>query len=87
MCAGGAGESTFLVECLETSAILEGATPDSVVVLDELGRGTSSFDGYAIAWATLRHLSSQASRLAACRFPRARGSFVSTALSRPGNRN
>ncbi len=51
------------MECLETSAILEGATADSVVVLDELGRGTSSFDGYAIAWATLRHLSSQATRL------------------------
>lgn len=42
---------------METSAILRDATPASVVVLDELGRGTSSFDGYAIAWATLRHLS------------------------------
>ncbi|KAK9819817.1 hypothetical protein WJX72_002734 [[Myrmecia] bisecta] len=54
-----AGESTFLVECAETASILRHATPDSLVVLDELGRGTSTFDGYAIAHAVLAHLSSQ----------------------------
>ncbi|EPS64990.1 hypothetical protein M569_09788, partial [Genlisea aurea] len=51
-----AGESTFLVECTETSSILKHATRNSLVLLDELGRGTSTFDGYAIAYAVLRHL-------------------------------
>uniref|UniRef100_A0A0D9UXJ9 DNA mismatch repair proteins mutS family domain-containing protein n=1 Tax=Leersia perrieri TaxID=77586 RepID=A0A0D9UXJ9_9ORYZ len=50
------GESTFLVECTETASILENATEDSLVLLDELGRGTSTFDGYAIAYAVFRHL-------------------------------
>ncbi|KAL3140400.1 hypothetical protein ABBQ38_004660 [Trebouxia sp. C0009 RCD-2024] len=54
-----AGESTFMVECSETASILQHATPDSLVVLDELGRGTSTFDGYAIAHAVLQHMSSQ----------------------------
>ncbi|KAK1281748.1 DNA mismatch repair protein MSH7 [Acorus calamus] len=50
------GESTFFVECAETAAILQNATVDSLVLLDELGRGTSTFDGYAIAYAVFRHL-------------------------------
>ncbi|KAJ4708411.1 DNA mismatch repair protein [Melia azedarach] len=50
------GESTFLVECTETASVLQKATQDSLVILDELGRGTSTFDGYAIAYAVFRHL-------------------------------
>jgi DNA mismatch repair protein MSH6 len=51
-----AGESTFLVECAEASVILRSATRDSIVALDELGRGTSTFDGYAVAHASFEHL-------------------------------
>jgi DNA mismatch repair protein MSH6 len=54
-----AGQSTFMVELSETSKILREATPRSLVILDELGRGTSTFDGYAIAYAVLHHLTSK----------------------------
>ncbi|KAF8393339.1 hypothetical protein HHK36_021581 [Tetracentron sinense] len=50
------GESTFFIECMETASVLQSATQDSLVLLDELGRGTSTFDGYAIAYAVFRHL-------------------------------
>ena len=53
------GRSTFMTEMTETAAILNQAGPRSVVVVDEIGRGTATLDGLAIAWAVLEHLHSQ----------------------------
>jgi DNA mismatch repair protein MutS len=50
------GRSTFMVEMVETAAILNQAGPRSLVILDEIGRGTATFDGLSIAWATIEHL-------------------------------
>lgn len=62
------GESTFMVEMVEMSRILRGTTENSLILLDEVGRGTSTFDGISIAWATVEYLHNNPNKCGFCLF-------------------
>jgi DNA mismatch repair protein MutS len=81
------GQSTFMVEMAETSAILHHATPRSLVLLDEIGRGTSTFDGVSIAWAVTEFLHDVRDHAARTLFATHYHELTELAVTRPGIKN
>ena len=82
-----AGRSTFLVEMLETAAILHGATPRSLLLFDEIGRGTSTYDGIAIARAVIEFIHNRPDLLSKTLFATHYHELVELADSLPRVRN
>jgi DNA mismatch repair protein MutS len=81
------GRSTFMVEMTETAAILHNATPRSLVLLDEIGRGTATFDGLSIAWAVAEHLHDSAEHAAKTLFATHYHELTELAERLPGAQN
>jgi DNA mismatch repair protein MutS len=81
------GRSTFMVEMQETANILNNATPRSLIVLDEIGRGTSTFDGISIAWAVAEFLHNNAPTKAKTLFATHYHELTDLALTLPGVKN
>jgi DNA mismatch repair protein MutS len=81
------GRSTFMVEMTETAAILHNATPRSLVLLDEIGRGTSTFDGLSIAWAVAEYLHNSPDHAAKTLFATHYHELTELAENLPGAKN
>jgi len=81
------GQSTFMVEMVEAANILNNATSSSLIILDELGRGTSTFDGLSLAWAVAEHLHDHASVKARTLFATHYHELTELALTKPGVEN
>jgi DNA mismatch repair protein MutS len=81
------GRSTFMVEMTETAAILHSATPRSLVLLDEIGRGTATFDGLSIAWAVAEYLHDSPKHAAKTLFATHYHELTELAERLPGARN
>jgi DNA mismatch repair protein MutS len=81
------GRSTFMVEMTETAAILHNATPRSLILLDEIGRGTSTFDGLSIAWAVAEYLHNSSEHSAKTMFATHYHELTELAEILPGAKN
>ncbi len=81
------GRSTFMVEMTETAAILHNATPRSLILLDEIGRGTSTFDGLSIAWAVAEYLHNSPQHSAKTLFATHYHELTELAENLPGAKN
>jgi DNA mismatch repair protein MutS len=82
-----AGQSTFMVEMVETAGILNNCTARSLVILDEIGRGTSTYDGLAIAWAVIEYLHNHPERRAMTLFATHYHELIQLAGTLPHVRN
>ena len=83
----GRGQSTFMVEMTETANILRHATPRGLVILDEVGRGTSTFDGISIAWAVVEYLHNRPEKKARTLFATHYHELTELELTLPGAKN